>query len=170
MHKPIGHLVYTLPQSLEKICDKIADLPLEVIIKTFDSYSPITIADTFVDIITIPHILYDDIKDNSEYLETYEKLLDKYGQEFMDIIVIKDTELIMEKVISVINLIFESYNSNEILIHVTSSYMNLNNINDNSKYLELIYYAIQKNFNIKYQSPVLGMVIIERRNENGNGN
>lgn len=190
MHKPIVHLVYALPQALEEICNKIVDQPIEKIKTVFDSYSPIKVTDTIDEIVTIPHILYDDIKINMEYMKIYEKLVDEYGQELIDIIVIKDTKPVMEKIISAINLIFDSMTKpNDILIHAISSiqrydlggkYLNhfygaTHFIDDvtNSKYPELIYYAIQKNFNIKYQSPTLNkirMVIIERRNENGNGN
>lgn len=178
---PTVVFMYLTPYQLEYACKCFAGIQIDKLESTFNSYASLSIKnEDGVERIFMGQILYDDFnlvgKDEdlpfnyNDLMNAYNKMVNKYGQEFMDILVIKDNDIIIKNITDVINFIFDDvYKVDTINISFIDNTKDESFIPSNSNYPNLIYSAIQQHFIIKEQIFHFGgrvITIKKRREEN----
>ena len=132
------------------------------------------------EMVCLPRILEDDIQlltddDNAsfnrnDFNELLMNLTEKYGYDFMDLIITDDNESIIKSITDVINFLMKDvFKSNRVRIAFTTI---ANDMGVESNYPTLIYSSLQQNFIIKEHSFMLNLKIItiEKRSEDNVNN
>lgn len=170
---PTVSFVYLTIPHMEYICNQYADMPLDKLKEALSKYSSLNDPkdEDFVELVSMGHFLYDDIElnKNEEFTEVYNQLVENHGQEFMDLVVTKDTDSIKSNILEFIDFVMTK------LYHKSTIRVSFIDTNDNletkSDYPNLIYSCIQEHFNIKEQCFYYGVKIItieKRREDNVN--
>lgn len=166
---------------LRNICNLYAGVPLDKLKEAFKVCAIMTSpAEENVEFIICGQILFNDIELLSvsnpdlyeKYYKVYKELNSIHGNEFMDLVVTKDTDSITESLVDALNFLMDTvYKTSEITVEFIDC--NKGEYTFLSEYPNLIYSAIQEHFNIKEQKfHLAGRVITikKRSEENDNAN
>lgn len=155
---------YPTRSNIMGICNKFKDTPIDVLKKAMLSYSSIANPkNDKIHLVPIQEILYDDIKYNKTYMKLYYIYLARYGEEFLDTIIAKDMDGIRNKIIDVINFMFDKvYKTDIIEVSIIEKKKEI----FSSLYPILIYSTIHQNFIIKkqYKDKYYNIIIQKRSN------
>ena len=175
MNFPTLAFVYLGISDMESACSIYAGTPLNKLEIIANNYTPISYEYKYgreFEHIYSNQILYDDhefMNDDSKnnFINTYNQLVNKYGQQFMDIVITKDNDKVIENIINAINFMFDKVYSKYNTIEIVFSNV-AGTKNEKTNYHKLIYSALQQNFIIKSQreNKTNYFITIEKRGNN----
>lgn len=168
------------PIKLVENCNTIAATPLEILKSVLTNYSPFKsklVNNNDTEYIPISQYLYDDISHLKEinenkykyFMTLYNFMIDSHGQEFIDLIFVKDQNQIIQSVNNALTFISDKVYKTDLMLLIFKS--SKETIESYSSIPNLIYSAIQQNFNIKDQREIDDSIMItieRRRNDNVN--